>query len=268
LIWFYGGAAVSFLPDCRPTAFRLDLRARLDKILCGEGLQQAAEMKSMFVLMVAFVGLLGLATPRPLPASEFPIAEHTPGFRLTAAGSRSWNNGLFYDARKFREAALYADKVAQFNLGVIHYRGDGIDPDAALAWAWFALAAERDYAHMVQMRDAVWAELDETGRGRAREHFENLAPEYGDAVAVPRTVRVMERQRKEITGSRVGSIGALKVIDRSGKARDGEDYYREEAWDFHQVIAAEKRTFDAWARGTVTARDIELKDDEPLPEPD
>lgn len=228
-------------------------------------------MKSLFVLVfvVVFVAVLGLVTPRPLPASEFPIAEHTPGYRLTAAGSRSWENGLFYDARhKFKEAALYADKVAQFNLGVIHYRGDGVDPDPALAWAWFALASERDYAHMVEMREALWAELDEAGRRKAQAHFEELEPRYGDAVAVPRTVKFMERKRKEITGSRVGSIGALKVIDRSGQVRDGEDFYREEAWDFHQVIAAEKQMFDAWARGTVSARDLELKDDEPPPEPD
>lgn len=220
-------------------------------------------MKPHVILATAFAGLLWLVGPRVLAASEFPIAEHTPGYALTAAGSRSWKNGFFYDARhKFKQAAFYADKLAQFNLGVIHYRGDGVEPDSALAWAWFALSAERNYPHMVEMRNALWADMDEAAQSRAQSHFTELEPEYGDAAAIPRTVRFMERKRKEITGSRVGSIGTLKVIDRSGRSRDGEDYYREEAWDFHQVIAAEKRMFDQWARGTVTARELELKDDE------
>ena len=218
------------------------------------------------VIAIVFVAATLAWAPRPAAASEFPIAEHTPGYRLTAQASRSWKNGFFYDARhKFQEAAFWADKLAQFNLGVIHYRGDGIEPDHPLAWAWFALSAERGYPHMVEMRDALWVQLTDSGQQRAQRLFEELEQEYGDEVAIPRTVKFMERKRREITGSRVGSIGALRVIDRSGNARDGEDFYREEAWDFHQVIAAEKQMFENWARGNVVVRDLELKDDEPPP---
>ncbi|GAB4176756.1 MAG: hypothetical protein Kow0020_12690 [Wenzhouxiangellaceae bacterium] len=214
-----------------------------------------ARIRAAFFALMLVVGM-------PAEGIDYPDAEHTPGYRLTQEAARSLENGFYYDARhKFQEAARWADKVAQFNLGVMYYQGLGIDRDPALAWAWFALAAERDYPHMVEMRNALWAELDTAQRTQAERHLEALRPEYGDEAAIPRTRAFMERKRRETTGSRTGFTGFLKVVDPSGRVRDGESYYRDEAWDLDAIIAAEKAMFERWARGRVVVHDLELVED-------
>lgn len=195
-------------------------------------------------------------------ASPFDVAEHTPGFRLNAEGQQAWDNGRYFDARhKFKRAAYWADKLAQYNLGVIHYRGDGVDRDPARAWAWFALAAERDYPEFVDTWEAVWLELDEDQRRRAREILAELEPRYADRVAVARTAEHMQQERERITGSRTGFIGNIRVIDRSGFSRDGEDFFAAEKWDFRQIVELETRLFRAIAKGNVNIGDLEIVDE-------
>lgn len=196
-------------------------------------------------------------------ASPFDIAEHTPGYRLNAEGQRSYDNGFYFDARhKFKEAAWWGDKLAQHNLGVIYYQGDGVDRDPARAWAWFALAAERGYPEFEKVWKAVWHELDEDEQERAQAILAELEPRYSDRVAVDRTARRMERERKRMTGSRTGFIGTLKVIDRSGMTRDGEDFYQAEKWDFRQIVELETKLFRALDSGNVTMRDFEIIEEE------
>lgn len=196
------------------------------------------------------------------PASVFEFAEHTPGYRLLAEGSRSHGNGFYSSAlAKFERAAYWGDKMAQHNLGAMHYRSDGVDQDRARAWAWFELAAERGYPEFVAVADAVWSGLNDRQRERADRIFEQLRADYGDEVAVPRTQRRMERERRNATGSRTGSVGNLTVIDRTG-THDGEHFFAKDNWDFERVIEREARVFDALARGNVTVGPLELVDDQ------
>lgn len=203
-------------------------------------------------LFLAFTGAVSAQSP-------FQFAEHTPGFQLNAEGQRSWENGFYFDARhRFRQAAWWGDKLAQYNLGVMYFRGDGVERDPARAWAWLALAAERGYPEFVGMWETLWHELDEAQRDKANRILAELEPRYSDRVAVERTARHMERERKRMTGSRTGFIGTLKVIDRSGMMRDGEEFYRAEKWDFHQIVELETRLFKALATGTVSLGDFDI----------
>lgn len=195
-------------------------------------------------------------------ASVFEFAEHTPGYPLVQKGTRFYESGFYSSAiRQFERAAHWADKMAQHNLGVMHYLGQGFERDLARAWAWFELAAERGYPEFVNTADAVWAELDEAQRRRARSILEELEPHYGDAVAVPRTHRRMERERRNVTGSRTGSVGRVTVIDGAG-THDGEHYFAEEKWNFRHIIQIESRVFEALARGNVSIGPLNLLDDE------
>jgi hypothetical protein len=216
----------------------------------------------MMARATAFLFFLFLAAGAAAGSSPFSVAEHTPGYSFAVDAQESWEHGRYFDARhRFERAAWWADKFAQYNLGVIHYRGDGVERDPARAWAWFDLAAERDYPAFVEMADAVWAELEENQRRRGRSIREDLESRYGDAVAVERTARYMERQRRHVAGSRVGFVGFLQVIDASGDVRNGDDYFAEEKWDFRQVVQEEKQIFDALARTRVSIGDFSVVDD-------
>lgn len=51
--------------------------------------------------------------------------------------------------REFKQAAKFGDVSAQFNLGVMYYRGEFVPRDPILAYAWLALAAQ-DAEYMEQ----------------------------------------------------------------------------------------------------------------------
>lgn len=208
------------------------------------------------------LGLLGASVCAQ--AQPFHFAEHTPGYRLFAEGNRFYNTGWYFQARhRFEKAAFWADKMAQHNLGVIWYRGDGVESDPARAWAWFELSAERGYPEFVGIADAVWDELGPAQRQRGRRILDELMPRYGDAVAVPRTSKRMERERGDVVGSHLGFVGNVRIYDPATVgARSGEEYFDPAKWNFRRVMEREAQVFEALARGRVTIGDLEFVDDQ------
>ncbi len=215
-----------------------------------------------FISALAFVAGLG-GIPNSALASSLDYAEHTPGGDFLNEGTRDYRAGNYGRALgNFRRAARWAEKLAQHNIGVMYYHGQGLDQNLPRALAWFRLSAERQYPQMVEMVDHVESELDEEQIARAETILEEeLLPEYGDEVAVPRTARRMDRERRRATGSRTGAIGALTVIDRSGQTRSGRDFYDDDKWDFFQIVEFETELFEGLAGGQVRLRDVETEED-------
>ena len=83
--------------------------------------------------------------------------------------------------------------------------GLGRAADAAEAYAWADLAAERGYREFLVLRERIWEGLDETQRGRALALGTQLYAEYGDAVAKPRLERLLRIGLAQKTGTRSGS---------------------------------------------------------------
>jgi hypothetical protein len=111
----------------------------------------------------------------------------------------------------YRAAASWAYKPAQYNLGVIYLKGEGVPVDRPRAMAWFALAAERGDADYVQARELLYADLDKDEFAQANAIWRELKPKYGDAVALARAKMRWAQVKAEQTGSRVGAPGNLKV---------------------------------------------------------
>lgn len=197
--------------------------------------------------------------------SQYSYAEHTPGAQLVAEASRSHEAGMYAAAlSKYESAARWADKFAQFNIGVMHLKGQGTEFDPVRALAWFQLAAERDYPMMVSMVQDLEDMLDDKAIRRAeRIRVEELEPVYGDDVAIERTHRRMQRDRRLATGSRLGFAGFLRVVDRNGFSRDGAEFYAEEKWDFRNIVAIETQRMLELGDGRVELRELELDDDVP-----
>lgn len=211
-------------------------------------------------------------------------AEHAPGTEPHYKGVEAYEASRYWKARgHFLTSARFADKMSQFYLGAIYFNGDGVEADHARGWAWFELSAERGYPQMVEIADRIWDQLSSEQRDRGRRILEEeLLPEFGDEVAVPRTARRMKEDRRRMTGSRLGTLPGLMDIyegpvdldtasggrgagtGSAGPSRSRYDFYAREKWDFDQILEREAWIFRGMPEGEVTLGEFEvLEPDEP-----
>ena len=122
----------------------------------------------------------------------------------------------------FKRAARHGDKLTQGMIASMYWDGVGVRRDRALGYAWMDVAAERRYPDLLEFREAYWAELDQYERKDALERGQDILAEYGDEAAGPRMEQVLDRERRNITGSRLGFVGHLKVIPLNGPASIGQ----------------------------------------------
>jgi hypothetical protein len=111
----------------------------------------------------------------------------------------------------YEVAASWAFKPAEYNLGVMYARGQGVPVDLPRAMAWMALAAERNEQHYVDAREAVYAELTKEQFEQANVIWRELKLTYGDEVALRRAKARWAEVKAGMTGSRVGFAGNLSV---------------------------------------------------------
>lgn len=222
--------------------------------------------------VLAITPALAAATDRPTlerPGNSFyAYDEHTPSSRLMSDAQRAYRARMYSSALStYKAAARWSDKFAQYNIGMMHLRGEGTEYDPLRGWAWLELSAERGYPQFQEAADALWRLFDDAERDRARAILENdLLPVYGDEVTLERTAREMRFRQRDATGSRTGSLGMLqmlRVIDASGFTRDGTEFYDPEKWDFQNIVRYETDLMIAIHGGTVELQELELDDDPP-----
>lgn len=134
----------------------------------------------------------------------------------------------------FQRAAFYADKPSQAMVAEMLWNGIGVQQDRALAYAWMDLAAERGYAGFLELRERYWQPLSDIERARAVEVGQDVYATYGDAAAQPRIARYLRQGRRNVTGSRTGFTGALRIIvpgPAGPEEIDGSTFYDERYWD-------------------------------------
>ena len=125
------------------------------------------------------------------------------------------------------DLAPIGDKYAQYMLGFMNLSGFGVEPDAALASAWFRLAAERGKPpEFVKIRDEQLAKLDDSERIRSDELLLELGREFSDiAISLREAREAFEDIEQVTTGSRVGGIPSTAMIivePRSGGSESGD----------------------------------------------
>ena len=111
----------------------------------------------------------------------------------------------------YQVSASWAYKPAEYNLGVIYARGQGVPVDLPRAMAWMALAAERNEERYVEAREAVFAALTKEQFEQANAIWRELKKTYGDTVALHKAKARWAEVRSHMTGSRVGFAGNLSV---------------------------------------------------------
>jgi hypothetical protein len=93
----------------------------------------------------------------------------------------------------------------------MYAKGEGVPVDKPRAMAWAALAAERGDQDYVDAREVIYADLTKDEFAKANEIWRELKKTYGDDIALERAKTRWAQVKANITGSRVGSIGNLKV---------------------------------------------------------
>lgn len=138
-------------------------------------------------------------------------------------------------------AARYGDKPSQAMIAEMYWNGTGVSEDRALAYAWMDLAAERHYTQFVAKREFYWQRLTATQQQEALSVGQGIYAKYGDQVAVPRIDRLLTRANRDITGTRVGQIGRMRVLLRMDNGEfalfNGYQVYQPDYWrpkQYHQ----------------------------------
>jgi len=166
----------------------------------------------------------------------------------------------------FRRAARYADKPSQAMIAEMYWEGRGVPQDRPIAYAWMDIAAERLYPDLVAFRERYWDALSEAERAVALERGQEILAQYGDEVAKPRLEAVLRRARREVTGSRLGSVGLLEIIPFTGPLAGtgmtlrGEEYYAPRYWEPAEYWRMHDEIWRAPRRGTVEIGDLEKVD--------
>jgi hypothetical protein len=141
-----------------------------------------------------------------------PEADARPGevFYLQAAEAFRKHDYVLAE-HLYEVSASWAFKPAQYNLGVMYARGQGVQTDLPRAMAWMALASERGDPHYVEAREAVYALLSKEQFDEANVLWREMKKTYGDEVALRRAKARWAQVKAGMTGSRVGSAGNLSV---------------------------------------------------------
>lgn len=207
-----------------------------------------------------FVGEPGIAIEA---MTEGFLAAH-PDLRWRREGLHDFGNERYREAiGHFRHAARYADKASQAMLAEMHWKGLGVPQDRAMGYIWMDLAAERMYPNFLILRERYWAELDEATRREAIERGQALYGEFGDDVAKPRLEKVLRRERRKITGSRVGFVGNLTIIPQTGPFAGtgmtirGDTLYAKEYWEPEKYWALQDTIWKNPPRGEVEVGEIQ-----------
>lgn len=174
------------------------------------------------MLLAAVTGAIQPASAAPQTSSDAPAQDGTEKIEYCMQGLESFFPGDYYACRAayhlqrqhygqfvemLRESAYWANKNAQYELGLVYFQGDipGIPMNRPLGIAWLALAAERKKPDFQQAYTTAYLQSSPQERVAASDLWKSLLPKYGDKIAAPRAIRRYNR-----------AIGPLYAASESG----------------------------------------------------
>lgn len=145
----------------------------------------------------------------------------------------------------------------------MHWNGIGVAVDRPLAYAWMDIAAERLYHDFLVRREGMWRALDSAQQRDAIERGQPLLAEYGDDVAKPRLEKILRREKRRATGSRVGYVGNLTIVPftgplaGTGMTLSGDQYFAPKYWQPEKYWELQDAIWKAPLKGRVRVGDVE-----------
>jgi TPR repeat protein len=149
--------------------------------------------------------------------------------------------------RLFELSAFWADKLAQYNVGIMYYNGIGIETDRSRGVAWLGIAAQNHDDLADAALQAAYASLGTAERQLAESIYRQLDARYGNAVAVPRALRQYQSDAAiSLFGFGVTGPGYVQI------AAGAEGAYQENSADFVRRMTAQHDALVAQISGRVT----------------
>lgn len=142
-----------------------------------------------------------------------PEADGRPGVKFFTYGVQAFKKGdVTHAIRMYKVAASWAYKPAEYNLGVLYFKGQGVPVNRPLGAAWMVLAAERGEPRYVEARNLMVTLLTNTQFDETNDLWNELKRTYGDKVALRRAKVQWAWVKSQQTGTRVGGgVGELRV---------------------------------------------------------
>ena len=150
----------------------------------------------------------------------------------------------------FELSGFWADKVAQYNAGIMYYSGVGVPVDKPRGAAWLRIAAQAHEDLAERARQVAYAGLDDAERAKADEIARELDAKYGAAVALPRAIARFEMDSR-VSLFQFGGSGDVYSCD------DGSTCGSETGGDFVQRMRAQRDALVAQITGHVTVGAVE-----------
>jgi hypothetical protein len=166
------------------------------------------------LIVLAFIALLlgGCANrasrPQPLPGHEAEVSNallpcpdglerFLPGeYYFCDAARDYWTGDMDRAVQVLGYSAEWANKPAQYALGVMYFNGDRIPVNRPLGIAWLAIAAERHDPQYEAVFVSAYRSATAQEREQANTYWRSMKPVYSDKVAA---VRAIKRFNREIT---------------------------------------------------------------------
>ena len=152
--------------------------------------------------------------------------------------------------RLFVLGSYWADKVAQYNVGIMYYNGIGTPAEKARGVAWLGIAAEAHDTLADVALQAAYVELSSEERVQAQTIFEQLDAKYGDEVTLPRAL-TRYRQDAAISVFGFGVTGPGTATTYAGTLS-----FEENSVDFVHRMDTQRDVLIAQIRGHVTVGEV------------
>jgi hypothetical protein len=151
-----------------------------------------AALSGLLACVVALEGLAHASTPKASAVSvNTPVCSYgrvdvasldgRPGMKYFLDGAEAFGRKDYHHAiYMYKVAASWADKSAEYDLGLVYFRGEGVPVDRPLGAAWMVLAAERGNSLYVRARNLMVSLLTDAEFERMNELWNGLEKTYGD----------------------------------------------------------------------------------------
>ena len=204
----------------------------------------------------AFAGVDGFGGVGALPNAPstnwswgMRAAFNDPPGRLFPGKYFEYKAGFYLKKKDYREAVrlyelagFWANKIAQYNVGIMYYNGIGIPQDKVRGVAWLGVAAESHDDLADSALQVAYASLTPDERAAANALWKQLDADYGNAVAIPRALKNFKAQMAETaSGSHAGylaaNVGVYETGPNNGTRLAGSDYLERQQGEADKLIS-------------------------------
>jgi TPR repeat protein len=164
-------------------------------------------------MVVAFVSTtagalpaLAAEKPQPLPDQDKRLVADSlrecptglerflPGDYYYCDAARNFWSGRDGAAREsLKDSAAWANKHAQYALGIMYFNGDHAEQNRALGLAWLGLANERHDPEMEAAFIDAYRKVTPEELAQANAYYAEMKPKYADTVAATRASKRFDR---------------------------------------------------------------------------